>query len=393
MARSRPRKCRFLAVKRCTHDTSTTRPCPGDEGTAHDPRPAGRARPPRGSGATARDRRRALPAHGSACSRAPTRPGRRLRRRARGGRCAGPRRHRRPTPRCRSSGSAGRGRSGRASGWSTMAATPWRTDATAAPNSRAAASAASSRSIPRIGDDPLERAVDGAADPRARRQRRLDGPGASHDRRRSPRRERRDDDIRVAAPRRGGDGGGRVEEQLGLRLRRGRARSADAAPPGRAVRRQVGLGGAEDEAPLGARHRDVEPVQLFALARAHLLVERGTQRGRAAVLVVDEGAARRPLGLDRPLDQQRRRRRVGSLGLGVDHEHGVGLEPLRAVHGEQAHGRRAHRQCRLQRPLLQRPHERIRRRVATAVERERLREHGVDRVECERRCSGGTAAA
>ncbi len=228
--------------------------------------------------------------------------------------------------------------------------------------------------------------MDRPADPRARR-RRLRRLGGAANRRRAPRRQRRDDDV-LSRPRRCRGGGGRIEQQLGLALRHGRARRADAAPPCRTDRLQVGLGGAEDEAPLRARHRDVEPVQLLALACPHLLVERGAERRWAAVLVVDEGAAGRPRRLDRPFDEQRRRRRIGALRFRVHHEHRVGLEPLRAVHGEQAHGRRAHRQRRLHGALLERPHERIGRRIATAVEVERLREQRVDRVERERALLG-----
>ena len=224
-------------------------------------------------------------------------------------------------------------------GMATMAATTSRDRPAPAPNSRAAASAASSRSIAASAHDPFERAMDGPADARARRrrlaraERRLRSTGARHG-----------GSVAMTMSSRGAaaaaTAAGRSKSSSACRCGESRARRADAAPPRRTGRRQVRLGRAEDEAPLRARHRDVEPVQLLALARPQLVVERGAQRVRAAVLVVDEGASRRPLGLDRPLDEQRRRRRVGALRLGVHHEHGVGLESLGAVHGEQAHASR-----------------------------------------------------
>ena len=209
MARSRPAKVRFLAVKRCTSGHFDDPPVAGDEGAAHRLARLGPRAPPRGSAATA---------HGTASSASgawlqlvvehPPDRAAGLVDAAPAGRCAatspasltdtslplqricGPRKKRAP------------------SGWSRIAATPCAhrrrpRRRTRAPRRRRARRDRS----PGVGDGPFEHAMDGPADARAcapasrspRQPCAIDAARASGG-------SDRDDDRPLAAPPHGDDG-------------------------------------------------------------------------------------------------------------------------------------------------------------------------------------------
>ncbi|MNV44181.1 hypothetical protein D3C71_1359300 [compost metagenome] len=124
----------------------------------------------------------------------------------------------------------------------------------------------------------------------------------------------------------------------------------------------------------GARHGHVEHVQLLAAAGLLLGGQRGFCAGRRVRFAGQKDKGRRHGLLARPVHQHTHGLGFLRAGVGVEQQHAVGLQPLGAVHRQQANGLRIGPARRAHAALLHGPHKRIGREVAAAVVLQRCRQ-------------------
>ena len=90
------------------------------------------------------------------------------------------------------------------------------------------------------------------------------------------------------------------------------------------------------------RQRDIQGVEFFALALKTLGLQRGQGAGGGLAFADQKHKLGRVLGLARPVNQHAHGVGVALGGVGVEQQHGVRLQALGAVDGEQAHGQWVH---------------------------------------------------
>ena len=158
-------------------------------------------------------------------------------------------------------------------------------------------------------------------------------------------------------------------KHLGYRRRRRLQRRAprlQALPPARTMG-LVRLHRGQHEPLLRARQRHIQGVEFLAGARLAFDGHGDLHAGRHRTLAGEEDEALRRLGLARPVQQHAHGLRLRRRRVGVEQQHELGLQPLGAMHGQQAHGVGiGQRGCR-HTAGLERAHQRIRGGVACAI--------------------------
>ena len=121
----------------------------------------------------------------------------------------------------------------------------------------------------------------------------------------------------------------------------------------------------------GARQGHIQRIELFAFARGLLGCQRLLGAGGRPAFADQKNKLARCAGLAGPVDQHAHAVGVALCRVGVQQQHGLGLQPLGAVNRQQANGAVADTGRRQRAAGLERADKAVRRGVAPAIERQR----------------------